>query len=366
MQIHIEDIRKVNAWISYALKHNVEVLDLSIYTDSNDIKFIPSIFACKSLRELTLHFCELNLPARICLPALRFLKLNGVTIQNGKLFSVLHSLETLILGHACFIDCSTLKISATRLKSLKMDVQLTSSLVISSPNLVSLELYISQELPGAIVFHGGMEYLDDAVINIEGLYLEAAVQLLGSVKNARSLLLTVAADFDCAIIKELQKDLATLKRIQFQFFNLKLLRIEIRFSHIDFVFINNLLKHSPQLESLFLRNTGGDTETTDVRHCQDIWSKHELPHLKLVEVHGFDGTKGEVEMVEFFLKNAIVLERLIILTSKAGQEGVLPERELMKIGRKILTYPRASSSVGILFTPIDEETLQESSRRVVF
>ncbi|KAL5709498.1 hypothetical protein ACHQM5_020181 [Ranunculus cassubicifolius] len=339
-----QNMSKINAWIMYALRHNVEVLDLNVwYTGEPRVMFTQRIFCCESLRELILVSCKLNVPVRICLPALKVLKLDDVIVQDGQIFSGMYSLETLIL-YGCRFQCSVLNIANTQLKNLEMGGSLNTSVVISAPSLLSLELNVdnSQE---KISFYGDLVSLTDAIVNITQVPCQLAIQLFCIIKNAQSLLLTM---YDTSpFIKELHKDLAILNRVQVQYPNLKWLKILTMFNNIEFISINHILKHAPALESLFLMGFH-QVENLDY---MEVWSKYELSHLKLVEIHGFEGTKGEVKMLEFFLENAVVLEKLVITVAEHPVGGTLFTREMMKIGRKILSCPRASSSVGILFAP---------------
>ncbi|KAL5721752.1 hypothetical protein ACHQM5_005356 [Ranunculus cassubicifolius] len=68
--------------------------------------------------------------------------------------------------------------------------------------------------------------------------------------------------------------------------------------------------------------------------------------LKCVTIEGFRGSVNEVRFVEVLLDKASVLDKLIILTSKTGNENY---QEMMKIGKKLISYPRASPSIAILF-----------------
>ncbi|KAF9603313.1 hypothetical protein IFM89_034662 [Coptis chinensis] len=80
-----------------------------------------------------------------------------------------------------------------------------------------------------------------------------------------------------------------------------------------------------------------------------------LPHLKLVRIRHFGGLENEVKFVQFLLKSASVLEKMIINVAASSPENVssIDKTEVMKIGEMLLTSPRASSgessSVGILF-----------------
>ncbi|KAL5701395.1 hypothetical protein ACHQM5_026738 [Ranunculus cassubicifolius] len=98
---------------------------------------------------------------------------------------------------------------------------------------------------------------------------------------------------------------------------------------------------------------GQNWEVADqVDHFVDdkMWSNCKLSHLKVVEIRYFEGSENELKMVKFILENALVLEKLIITTAPYDSAASKSNQEMANIGRKFLTYPRASSSVGILFS----------------
>ncbi|KAF5175870.1 hypothetical protein FRX31_034544 [Thalictrum thalictroides] len=83
-------------------------------------------------------------------------------------------------------------------------------------------------------------------------------------------------------------------------------------------------------------------------HCEtktEVWSYYKFSYLKSVDIQGFRGSENEVELLKFILENAIVLEKLVITTSDYKNHKEI----MMKIGRKLITYPRASQRVCILF-----------------
>ncbi|KAF9619651.1 hypothetical protein IFM89_007972 [Coptis chinensis] len=91
------------------------------------------------------------------------------------------------------------------------------------------------------------------------------------------------------------------------------------------------------------------TNQVELFEEEDMMSNCKLSHLKLVEIQGFRGYENEVKLVKFFLENATVLEQMFIMVSNSDKRSCVDNQEMMKIGRKLLRHPRASSSVGILF-----------------
>ncbi|KAF9619664.1 hypothetical protein IFM89_007985 [Coptis chinensis] len=243
------DLHRLNSWIIYALRHNVQVLHIS--NDNTSIAWTPQIFTCESLREFKLRNEDLKLPTLISLPVLTTLHLSSVKILNGHLhvafFSACPCLETLILEECEFVNCYTLTISASQLKNLRISGVVPASVVISTPKLVSIEM-IGMENP-SIRFTCELNFISDVNFDIElDQSSESTALLISTVRNAQSL--TLSTLFLQSIYVE--NDPSLLSCIQTPFSNLKRLKIGTLFSYNDIMLIKNLLRHSPQIECVFL------------------------------------------------------------------------------------------------------------------
>nr|DAD39199.1 TPA_asm: hypothetical protein HUJ06_013522 [Nelumbo nucifera] len=62
-------------------------------------------------------------------------------------------------------------------------------------------------------------------------------------------------------------------------------------------------------------------------------------HLKIIHIIGFTGNSYEVEL-EFLLKNALVLEKIVFCSLKEHQSGKM-------FSEMILSFPRGSASAAI-------------------
>ncbi|KAF9589167.1 hypothetical protein IFM89_019483, partial [Coptis chinensis] len=70
--------------------------------------------------------------------------------------------------------------------------------------------------------------------------------------------------------------------------------------------------------------------------------------LKLIEIHYVRGCANELEFLKFLLKNASILEKLTIFTSKERSHE--SEILLTSFSERLMAYPKASSNAEILFT----------------
>lgn len=87
-------------------------------------------------------------------------------------------------------------------------------------------------------------------------------------------------------------------------------------------------------------------------------------YLKTVMIYGYVTEPYVLELIEFLLKNALVLEKMVISTKRtlqpihqyelfkdavSDQEDRFTPEELLQFSQKLLTLPRASKSAVIQF-----------------
>ncbi|KAF9606275.1 hypothetical protein IFM89_024184 [Coptis chinensis] len=77
----------VNAWIYFAIKHNVRMLELSYPWE----KLPDCVFKCHTLTESRLEYVDFHLPSTVSLPGLKILKLTANAIYGEKLTENLFS-----------------------------------------------------------------------------------------------------------------------------------------------------------------------------------------------------------------------------------------------------------------------------------
>ncbi|KAL5708621.1 hypothetical protein ACHQM5_019395 [Ranunculus cassubicifolius] len=72
-----------------------------------------------------------------------------------------------------------------------------------------------------------------------------------------------------------------------------------------------------------------------------------LYHLKYVKIEGVQGRANELKFLEVLLRSSVVLEKVVIFTSKRLSSD--SEERLIKFSEKVLSFPRASSNIAFLF-----------------
>jgi hypothetical protein len=120
------DASRVCTWISTALSHNVQELNIDI-RDFDVVFSLPScLFTCKTLTSLYLNMWSyiLKLPTTICFSNLKILTIKDVTFSNEyltqQLFSGLPVLEELKLEDCSWGDLKFVTIAARKLHSLSI------------------------------------------------------------------------------------------------------------------------------------------------------------------------------------------------------------------------------------------------------
>ncbi|KAL5706930.1 hypothetical protein ACHQM5_025036 [Ranunculus cassubicifolius] len=348
---------KVNVWILYALRHNVEVIELKSYMSITHL-----LFSCESLRELRLTLnrfdqdfqSSLNLPSSVNLPSLRVLHLNGVFIQAGQLddafFSAMPCLETLNLVHCNFSQKKLSIVSTFMLTTLMMtgSFLVHFELSISAPNLKCLK-------PSRDVYSGSMKtirfknnsiQLTNANMELGVSCSESMIELFAVLRNTSSLKLS--SWFLKSFTSELQNGPCIEDCIKTPFHNLTHMELGTVFSDDEALVINNILYHSPCIEVLrivMVRNSPAVT-VGESSEAEDVWSKFKLSRLKLVEIDDFQGVVNQIRFVKFLLENELVLEDMIVATPRYGYVN---KQQLKIVGKELLQYPRASPNVVMQF-----------------
>jgi len=121
----LRDASRVNTWISAAVRHNVQELDISLDNFKGEFSLPYCLFTCKTLTSLHLYMpIILKLPTAICFSNLKTLTIESVTFSDEYLIEQLFY-GMPVLEKLCLHDCSwgSLKVvhlSAPKLHSLRI------------------------------------------------------------------------------------------------------------------------------------------------------------------------------------------------------------------------------------------------------
>ncbi|KAI8570804.1 hypothetical protein RHMOL_Rhmol01G0065400 [Rhododendron molle] len=318
---HSYDVSRVNGWIGDMLLRNVQEIDLSIRME--DSTLLPQdLFTCRTLVVLKLDIdCDMNVPASVSLPSLKILHFLCIKFVdddsiNRFLFGcpVLKELNmTACVGEGV----SVINVVAPTLTSLNMhnviscnyanpDHGFECRIVLDTPALLYLTIFDSCADGFAV---GSLPHLIKADITIFAVYTdpnpiiaEAITDLFKGISNVRFLHLADSS------LEYIDRCYAQVPNFPY----LTDLELGERPAFIGWKFLPKLLENSPLLESLVFkegirdRNSGWPLYWNPPQNVPSCL----LSHLKEIEIRFFGGEKEEWKMVEYYLNNAKVLEKV--------------------------------------------------------
>ncbi|GKV34437.1 hypothetical protein SLEP1_g42812 [Rubroshorea leprosula] len=350
------DPLRLEGWISAVLWHGIRELDL--YIDSiefKDLRLPASLFTCKTLvvlkLEISLDSGDLNstsefsnssnmdsesgqlglqVPANVCLPSLKVLHLGYIIFSDDsreRLFSncpVLEDLKYSFDDQKCkFIVCHPTLKRLTVVSSC-FDCLGNFDIVVDAPGLDYMEFCVCDVNSCAFV---NVQALAKAQINFQHNecvnYRHAAANLMSAISNIQTCCISGGTLYD------LQKFSVPIPG----FPNLTHLTV-FHSNGSTLVDLPYLLKHCHSLETLVFEDSlnrwdPGAWFPVEESSCLSF-------SLKKIEILSFEGTDDELEMTEYFLRSARVLESMTIhLTAKYEEQ--------LEITKELLVLPRTSS-----------------------
>ncbi|XP_020547129.1 FBD-associated F-box protein At4g13985-like [Sesamum indicum] len=324
---------------------------------------------CETLTQLTVNFRD-TIPLRVTavFSSLRSLNLTRVLISSDVAQKLLSSdcvkLENVYLEDCQVRDVEEISILACNLKNLTIVNVCTyekfwvvgsfdSKLRIFAPNLISF-CYIGPMLRGfALLNTMSLESASIRLLRVPRGYedeyknhLICPARFIG-LNHAKALTLsTLVVKYFCPAYGELLWDTFILD-------NLNHLELELRYNANYIEGLVNLLKFSPNLESLFIR-------FKEARHIPRSQRKKKKAienrsswesrlediaclsyHVKIIRISNLDGTEIALELVKFLLQNGKVLEKMELMPRNGERK--------QKSFSKVVAFPKASARVVISF-----------------
>ncbi|XP_058212680.1 F-box/LRR-repeat protein At4g14103-like isoform X2 [Rhododendron vialii] len=339
---------RVNSWISASMRHNIEELNLSLNWKARPV--LPChLFTCQSLVTLKLFMkWSLKVPSLTHFSNLKTLELSYVTFSDDNstqhLFSSCPVLQELALVKCGWKNLKTIMICIPTLRRLTIEnaamwtpdffscvtkiyaANLIHLRCISSP-VVDFRLYdLSLLVDASIGFHDNYSAVD---------VTPQVLGLLSGVVNVKRLLITIDILECLSLVENLLDRLPT-------FYNMIHLELNFEFYGLLFGVLMVLLEKTPKLEFLNFEK---------VRHRDNMedYTLGRVPScftssLKTVRIAYFteDPDPEEMWFIRFLLKNATVLERLVLHCYSADQE---------KHSGRLNKLPRGSKSCVIELLP---------------
>ncbi|KAM7461112.1 hypothetical protein LguiA_029233 [Lonicera macranthoides] len=317
----------VARWVHLALSREVRDLTVQVdnYNKDNDKDFIlfpDPFFYCSSVMRVTIggRFF-LDVPTVVFMPNLRSIFLDRVKFPNGEAVQSLIRgclfLERFGLESCEFEELEVLEISSTKLKHLmvigcKWDG--AYEFVLNVPNLEVL-LYqadgIAYDYPVKNLSSVREAYLDiriswDQLQDDTPHYEDTVFEFVAACSNVETLCLS-------------QDSLRSLRAIHWSWESIKptfcnLTTLKLGIDDCGWFLLASLLESSPNLEVLGF--TEGFTDCKLFPEFVSCVTEHEpqclSSHLRKVMIQDFTGDEYELNVVEFFLKNAKVLREVEI------------------------------------------------------
>ncbi|XP_077236731.1 putative F-box protein At1g49610 [Tasmannia lanceolata] len=372
----------VNKWIRLALEKQVELLDLDFFglpfSDRLHDRFqlSTSLFHLGSLKVLKLKYCVLKSDSFEGLGSLTTLCLSDVVFVNDsfqKLIAGCPLLEDLDMS-LC-IGLGSLHISSPnlQLKYLKLyKCYNCYRIEIDAPNLILLD--ISENMWGTEYSLKNLSALLHALLDLHFLFNGDLLEQKGS----RRCLKTILEDVCHAKVLKLSSSciqvLSTweVRSLPAPLSECKCLTLNVGLQKWELPGIINVLGSSPDLETLIIKIvppcrvifSKGFKAAHDFDE-REYWQSREafipcLEHnLKTVEI----GWASEIRrsdavkilrrnmlLVKFLLKNAMVLEKVMIKLPASSSKKMEMSKVLSEINQAMKAFPKASSRTELLFT----------------
>ncbi|KAK8490643.1 hypothetical protein V6N13_141666 [Hibiscus sabdariffa] len=332
----------VCGWISAALWRGLKEIDLVFAPKSSIIPML--LFTSKTLVTLKLEFPFLmTVPVHVNLPSLKTLELKLIKFEDDgsvkRLLSSCPVLEDLSISGCDMQNMKCLKISNPTLKSLTLvfncnllEFQLfffKLAIVIDLPSLVYLKYEGFRAKSYSV---GNMPCLVRADINFSGkeiiYHRHGLVELFEGLGNVKSLRLTINP-----------KALPILSHKRFVALQ-NLLHLEIldRMNKWKGAGLSEFLEFLPNLQTL-----------VTCKVSNEVWfPMEEVPscvvyQLKECKVLDFDDESSLFKLATYILKNATVLDKLTICTSR-----ILKVDAKFKITKQLLNLPRCSNKCQVV------------------
>ncbi|KAJ8627878.1 hypothetical protein MRB53_021185 [Persea americana] len=367
-----EYVSHVDAWLRFAMRKGIQELDFS-FPCINDSYALPSwILNCETLISLTLRNCWIRVSKPVNFTNLTALHLDYTKLRVGFVEDLLKGcplLEELAIRSSISVPVKICTSSSLQLKRLKIRGAYNLRVNIEAPNLQILKF--SSGTLGKFSFKA-MPFLKAAEVSIfyHGDVKKKCISSLRSsllnLRYARVLKL-------CSTCIQAMP-IPTFEDLHSCFFKTKVLVLRTGVQKYELPGIANLLWSSPDLENLIIDLGRYDCIYED-KSCmlkydfdeREYWESLTatfpclVHHLKTIKITGFVGEGSsikvtsfhekdeQIKLVKFLLKNAMVLEKMIIHVCDRPTFVKVEQwpEILLGVAQKLLAFPRASSRAEV-------------------
>ncbi|GMI87097.1 hypothetical protein like AT2G26030 [Hibiscus trionum] len=327
-----DDLLSVYNWLCAALWRGVEEIDVCLH-HIGILKLPTLLFTCPSLVKLKLFIMdwEMKVPTNVCLPNLRTLHLTDLKIVDGcsynRLISGCPMLEDLDLSDCSIDSIRELNIHSLSLKRLVLYFNtlvnstydgddFDHTLVIDAPSLIYFK-YHCRVARGYTLNMESLETADITIFHYDEANRERSAALLHGICNVRVLRLSII-DSDAPVFRMPLDPVLTFNNL-----------LELEFDNpyedkmVSVTWTVEFLHSVPNMKTFTLNLGEADIELEtlpeEVPSCL-------LYHLKEISITHDRGDAHMFEIASYFLKHALVLEKLAVRSVFALLESSIIEK----------------------------------------
>ncbi|KAI3977400.1 hypothetical protein MKX01_000313 [Papaver californicum] len=350
------DSNRIDVWITALIMRKVEELSLCL---TKNFMLPPCLFTSETLTILEIEMAgdlstkikktgSLGFPPEISFPRLKILHFKHIVFVdegwNVQFFSSCPVLEELMLTYCYMMKNKVFHISVASLKRLFItnSKKFSFKIKVFSPSLQSLTY---TGIPGDyVLMDHSFSSLVDADINIAFELLNERTKgrqarkcglrnLLEGISNAKLLRIS-----DSSLKSLLCEGLFTSQLPTFHY--LRQLEVSSKMSCVTITALVYLLSTLPNLESIVIAQASllplsiNDFGRQKVPECLFL-------QLKAVELREFYGTKGELNVISFFLKESLVLQTMDIVFSSTFPQSWKDFSTLAQAWKNSPTFPQS-------------------------
>ncbi|PRQ34515.1 putative F-box domain, FBD domain, leucine-rich repeat domain, L domain-containing protein [Rosa chinensis] len=349
----LDDASRVNRWITAMLRRNVEELILRL-SNSKELSLPRSLFTSATLTYLDIIVpCIFKVPSTVCLSSLRMLRLQCVVFSDDcstqQLFSGCPVLEDLILGECSWGNCKFVSICAPKLLRLEIDEDIDfypkgsdgCQIMIFGVSLTNF--YYSGEFRNHYCFNNSS--VDKARIfhfsDEKSRHMSYGFnKLLGGLSSVKKL----AINSDSLEVIQIH---ATELLTQMPLLNhLTTLKLEAEEVVPCSKALLRMLGICPYLQTLiFFQEINLSSDDANNDGVLEPLPPCFLTSLKQIEVREFYGDENNLCAIKILLKNAMVLETMILTCMHNFVGGSEKKKD---VNKQLSDLPKGSESCEVV------------------
>ncbi|XP_048127392.1 putative F-box/LRR-repeat protein At3g18150 [Rhodamnia argentea] len=356
---------EVNRWIEHAVNRNAEILDLDFLAcgfPTAGYKYELPGFVLQSsfLTELKLVSCKVNVSTTIVMRALKVLYLKEIALRDDSIKNFidgcpgLESLTVLDCYGLCELNCAS---QILRSVTVAPGILEESKVKVACPNIKSLSISgwierlelenLSSLRDASVDFCDCFFCVPDEYCEVQKILEELHQVRVLTMHHHPILVLTIWELTDLACPTN-----------SWQRLNLRTMLTKWHLPGIA-----NVLRSSPSLEVLDIHIIPGEVPSTAGQeawlHLYQIgegnyWDLQDhsfgclTGYLRIVRVSGDITNEHAMQLVQFLLRKALVLQKLVV--SWGPNDCSISVEESKEYSDKLLSFPRCSPQAVVLFS----------------